>query len=174
MWYPDLQGRALEEYRNMVAELKRRAMTRLGLPATEIVVRDLRPDDIGPNNAGSTQDNYYGITATTWDTVIDANEIADNRFVGICGFYFGGTTANPGPGSPLAQVRITKAGELVRYWHVQPIYNFRNKTGYTDEPIIVDQNTKITVENWGRTAGSVSNWGFIGAVVEKRGLLINP
>jgi len=172
MFYKELVGPALEAYRAMVSELKRKAMTELGLPETEIVVRPLRPDDIGPTNSGATQVYTYGQTATTWDTVIDGNTISDNRFVGINGVWIAGTVASDH--SPIAQIKIKRKGSVARYWYVEPIWNWENKTGYTDEPVILDQNTTVTVENWGRTAGSIVEWGFIGAVAEKRGLLINP
>lgn len=173
MFYPECEGEALTKYREMVGNLFTMAQKELNVSKGELVLRPLRSDDIGPTNDGSTQDYYYGQTAVTWDTVINATTINDNRFIGVNGFYMGGTIAD-GPSVPIAQLRFTAKGSKVAYWNVAPVGNFEGKAGYSDEPIIVGQNMTFTLENWGRTASSISDWGLIGAVVERRGLLINP
>jgi hypothetical protein len=184
MWFKDLEGPALEAYRNMVAELKRRAMQELNLPENDIVVRPLRPNDCVNLNSGSTSDWMLGQTAVSWEPVVDGKTIADNTFIGINGIMVGASTVGgivttagqqiKGKYPILAQVRVTAKGNLKRYWYVEPINNWENFTGWCDDPVIADQNTVLTVETWGRTAGSITNWGLIGAVAEKRGLLINP
>lgn len=183
MWYKDLEGPALEAYRNMVAELKRRAMQELNLPADDIVVRPLRPNDCVNLNSGATSDWFIGQTAVTWEPVVNGKTVADNVFIGINGIYVGTSTVaavivtpkgNQRQSAILSQVRVTAKGNLKRYWYVEPINNWENVTGWCDDPVIADQNTVLTVETWGRVASSLNNWGLIGAVAEKRGLLINP
>jgi hypothetical protein len=148
-----------------------------------VVIRPLRPDDFQGHVSTSTSDWHYGITAVTWDEVISSQTVADNRFIGINGISTGGNTVAAGLLEisnrhrdlvPLAQVRITHKGNLSRYWYVEPINNWENYAGYCDDPVIIDQNSLVTVETWGRTASSLTNWGLLGAVAEKRGLLINP
>lgn len=175
-FYPELKGPALEAYRAMISALKAKAMEELQLSADQIVLRDLRPEDFGSSSA----DLYYDITAAAaWNTIISAQSIGDNRFIGISGFFMGGSaptaTGATGPNPPITQVRITRKGSVARYWHVKPIGNWENKIGYCDDPITADQNTTITIETWDRVnTASQCNWGFIGAVVEKKGVLVSP
>ena len=170
MFYPELKGPALEAHKAMKTKLKNTAMKELGLSENEIVVRDLRPEDYGSGSA----DAYAGITAASWETFVDAATIEDSRFIGISGVFSGGTANNSEGDNPFSQVRITRKGSVSRYWPMKEVQNFKHKIGYADDPITVDQNTAITIDVWGRTAGSIPNWGLVGAVAEKKGLLINP
>lgn len=173
MFNSKLEGEALEGHRKGMNELYRLASEQLKVPRSELVARPLRPDDIGPTVAGSTQDYRYGQTATAWDTIINGKTIDDGRFIMINGVYIGGTIAN-GPAVPIEQIRFTCKGSDVAYWETTPIGNFESKTGYIDQPIIVGQNQSITVKTWGRSASSIVDWAILGMVVEQRGLLINP
>jgi len=172
MFYPELKGPALEAYRAMVSQLKRKAMRELRLPEDQIIVRDLRPEDYGASSA----DAYVGTKTGDWVALVNEQTIGDNRFIGICGFFCGSTvnTGTASPGSPITQLRITRKGSKARYWYVQPIAHWENKVGYADDPFTADQNTTITIEAWNSVGSSISNWGFIGAVAEKRGVLVNP
>lgn len=172
MIYPELKGPALEAYRSMVTELKARAQNELGLPPEEIVIRPLRPDDFESNENSSTQDTSWGQTTVTWDAVYSGETIADNRFVGICGFYAGSTHGSQA--TMFAQVRVTRKGAVTRYWNVAPIEFWKHRTCYFDDPVVIDQNTTFKIETWTRDGASITQWGFLGAVAEKRGLLINP
>jgi hypothetical protein len=176
-FYPELKGPALEAHRAMVSLLKRKAMDELQLTEDQIVVRDLRPEDYGSSSA----DLYYDITqAATWNTVINAQTIADNRWIGVSGFFCGaGTAASSagalGPNTILTQIRVTRKGSLARYWWVQPVINWADHTGYVDDPFTADPNTTLTLETYDRfNSASHSNWGFIGAVIEKKGVLVSP
>jgi len=169
VFYPELKGPALEAYKAMVSQLKTKAMRELRLPEDQIVIRDLRPEDYGASSA----DGYAGIAAASWTAIVDDATIADNRFIGICGFFQGSTIAAE-PRPPIVQIRITRKGSKTRYWNVQDIGNWKHKTGWCDDPITVDQNTTITIDAWGRTASSITNFGFIGAVAEKKGVLVSP
>ena len=174
MIYPELEGSALEAFRQMLASLKSKAMKELRLPEDQIVVRDLRPEDYGAASA----DLYCGILETAWGNIINAQTIGDNRFIGINGFFMASTCAAAagtiGPSPAVTQIRVTRKGSVTRYWYVQPIVGFEGKTGWFDDPFTADQNTTITIESWNRIGGSIGAIGFLGAVVEKRGVLINP
>lgn len=182
MFYPELKGPALDAYRQMVKKLKATASKELGVSEDELVTRSLRPADIGQN--ASTPDHYVGLTALTWTNIINAQTIADNRFVGICGVSVGsGSTAIPTLGagadvrnlsSAVDQIRITRKGSVARYWQVKPLVHWAHGTGWVDDPVTVDQNTTITVEGLSRLASSIAGFDLLGVVVEKRGLLINP
>lgn len=173
-WYPELKGPALDAYRQMVANLYARAQKELGLSPDDLVIRDLRPEDIGASSA----DFRVGTANADWATLIDNKTIGDNRFVGIYGVVLadtGGTDAFGLPNEPpISQIRITRKGSMARYWNVKPVWAFQSKVGYTDDPVTVDQNTTITVEAWSRTASSLEGFTLLGVVVEKKGLLINP
>jgi len=174
MIYPELEGPALEAYRQMVSQIKSKAMKELKLPEDQIVVRDLRPEDYGASSA----DLYIGITETAWGAFIDEQTIGDNRFIGINGFFMASTAAAAagtiGPSPAVTQLRVTRKGSVARYWYVAPIQGFEGKTGWFDDPFTADQNTTITIEGWNRIGGSIGAVGFLGAVAEKRGVLINP
>jgi len=163
VFYHELKGPALDAYNQTVRKLKEKAMKELGLSESEIVVRPWRPEDLG-----STKTDWsVSTTADTWTQVTNTT-IADNRFVGITGFYNG-----EGAGE-ITQVKITRAGSDTRYWNVIPIRNFQNKTGYADDPVTIDQNTNVTISVNCSTASTITDFDFIGVVVEKRGLLISP
>ena len=173
-WYPELKGPALDAYRQMVSSLLAKAERELGLSRDQLVVRDLRPEDIGASSA----DFRVGTKEADWIALVDSQTISDNRFVGINGVVLmdtGGTDAfGLANEPPVSQLKITRKGSVARYWNVKPIWAFEGKVGYCDDPITVDQNTTITVEAWARSASSLEGFTLLGAVVEKKGLLINP
>jgi len=173
-WYPKLEGPALEAYKRMVDTLRTRAMKELNLSADDIVLRDLRPEDIGASSA----DFYVGTKAADWYSIIDSQTISDGRFVGINGVVLADTGGTDAFGlanePPISQIKITRKGSVTRYWNVKPVWAFEGKVGYCDDPITVDQNTTITVEVWARSASSLEGFTLLGAVAEKRGILISP
>ncbi|MCD6138673.1 MAG: hypothetical protein J7J91_08955 [Deltaproteobacteria bacterium] len=177
-WYPELKGPALDAYRKMVKMLKERAMRELNLSESEIVVRDLRPADLGQDS--STPDYNVGLTALTWTPIVNNVTISDNRFIGINGFMIK-HSSTAGAGSVevdvpvVEQIRITRKGTTARYWQVKQIGYFENNVGYCDDPVTVDQNTTITIEGLARTASSLAGkFDILGVVVEKKGILVSP
>jgi hypothetical protein len=173
-WYPKLEGPALDAYRRMVASLKEKAMRELNLGPDDIVIRELRPEDIGASSA----DFYTGVQATTWTKIIDSQTIADNRFIGINGVMMQDTASTNVLGvqvePPFSQIKIERKGTVARYWVVKPVWAFESRVGYCDDPVTVDQNTTLTVSVWARTASSLKGFTLLGAVAEKRGILISP
>ncbi len=171
-FYPQLKGAALVAHQKMVAVLRQRAMKELSLPAASIVLRSIRPQDVGLSTAVWS----FSITSTTlYNTIINDFTILDNRFVGINGVFYDPATALVGTTTELiSQLRITRMGALKREWNIQEISSQDDKVEYVDDPIVVDQNTTLKVEAFNATTSTDPNHeiGFKGMVAEKRGLLI--
>ena len=181
-FYQTLEGPALDAYRKMLSDLKAKAMRQLSLGEDEIVVRQLRPADLYSADA-STSDYPIGLTAAVWTNIVNAQTIANNRFVGINGFMVRnvgtavtGVQNNLIPYAPsVEQVRVTRKGSVARYYNVKHIPQFQTQIGYTDEPVTIDENTTITIEGLARVASSIAaTFDILGIVVEKKGILINP
>ena len=63
----------------------------------------------------------------------------------------------------------------MRYWNIEPIEDFVNNTGYFDDPIIVNQNSVLTIEGYAMTDLASSTYDqmvFLGMVAEKRGIIV--
>ncbi len=164
--YGDLRGVPLDAYNKCCNELLRRAQQQLGLPREEIILRDLRSDDLG-----TTGKWKHSITTTNaWTTIFDAKTIDDNRFICISGMF----TEMTAP--VIHTIKITRAGSVARWWNVQRVGLQDDKEVHVDDPIIVDQNQTVTIEAWNgyTTTNPAEEFGFLGCVAEKRGLVINP
>jgi len=164
--YHELRGVPLDAYNKCCNELLRRAQDQLGLPREELILRDLRSDDLGVTGKWK-----FSITTTSgWNTLVNTYTIADNRFICISGMFTEETT-------PLIHsIKITRAGSVSRWWNVQRVALQDDNELHVDDPIIVDQNQQITIEGYnGLTSTDATHeFGFIGCVAEKRGLVINP
>jgi len=154
----------LEAYRKMVSALYSKAEKELKLRREELVLRPLRPEDIGLPTPVWT---FNIATANAWNTMIDNVSIADNRFVGINGILYG----ESGTGV-VVQIEIKRAGEVKRYWQVQDVNFLEDATIFYDDPITIDQNQTISVRGYATAVDSDLRLSFLGAVVEKKGLLI--
>jgi len=167
--YEELEGNALRAYEAMVSKLKQKAMQELKLSADEIVVRPLRPLDMN-----TTLTDYYftnNVSGSAYSNLTSFNSqtIANSRFVGINGIF------NQDASSSLHAIRINREGAVAREWEVASIPNYKHQAAFMDDPITLDRNTSLTVTAWhGITSTLANTFGFIGAVAEKRGLLINP
>ncbi|MEM2175305.1 MAG: hypothetical protein QXI58_06765 [Candidatus Micrarchaeia archaeon] len=175
--YDKLDGVALDAYRKMVKDLKAKAMKELNLSEDQIVVRQLRPQDLGVSNSSA----HYGaeITANTWSTIVNTI-VGDNKFIGIYGFVIRASLPSSGddlvPTKPiLEQIRITREGSIARYYNVKPINFFSNGIGYVDDPVTISQNTGVTIEGFSMTSSTLTgNFDIVGVVVEKKGMTIYP
>ncbi len=169
-FYPEIKGIPLDAYNKMVQKMVRQAENDLNLRYGEgLILRDLRPEDIGTEVSGRGAEwSYTANTATDWNTIVDATTIDDNRYVGISGVWHSESVGD------VSQLRITREGSVSRVWDLLPIIQFKHQIGYVDDPITIRPNTSLTIEAWARTASTTDGFGFIGAVVEKRGLLVNP
>ena len=167
VFYPEFKGVALAAYNQGIDKLKSKMSREIGLAVDGGIIRPVRPEDLGSTYpwwqlnqvATNTWTGFVGATTTT---------IADNRFVLINGVYFNGSSKE------LHQIRVTREQSVTRYWVVTPIRGFVSHTGYADDPWTVDQNTVFTLEGICSSVSTLTEFDFIGAVAEKRGILINP
>ena len=165
-----LEGDALDNYNKMVEELKRKAMSELGLLASEIVVRPLRPEDMGFSTPQWTKTVAWSGT-NAWNKIVNTVTVADNRFIGINGVHRG---TGQGTTTQFTQLRVTRSGKLARYWNIQAVEDFIGNSQYFNDYITVDQNNQLTVEGYALATTVTEKMVFLGAVAEKRGLVLNP
>ena len=170
-FYGELKGTPLDARNKCCNEVLRRAQQQLGLPREEIILRPLRPEDIG-----YAQPKFKNSISTTlgWNYLVTTYTMADNRFVCISGIFTEESTP-----TRVHQIRITRAGSVARIWNVQRVAMQDDKQMHVDDPIIIDQNIQLSVEGYNGllTTTSANTWeefGFIGCVAEKRGMIINP
>ncbi|MCD6493900.1 MAG: hypothetical protein J7K36_08950 [Archaeoglobaceae archaeon] len=163
-FYEKLEGPALEAYRTTLTKVRSKAMEELKLGPEEIVTRMLRPEDLGLSTPVWT----FNISSSdAWNTIIDNATISDNRFVGIYGVLLGESGV-----SAVTQLKVTRAGEDVRYWQIQDINFLESPQIYFDDPVTVDQNTTITIKAYATATDSDWRCSFLGVVAEKKGLLV--
>jgi len=162
-YYFKLEGPALAALTALTREVKKVAMTQLKVSEDEIVTRPLRPEDVGLSTPVWT---FNISSANAWNTLI-SHTIASDRFVGINGVLYqvSGTAV-------ITQLRVTRAGQKKRYWQIQGVEYTENQTMFFDDPIIVEQNTPITVEGYATATSSAETLCFLGVVAERKGILI--
>ena len=172
MFFNELNEVALGAYATMVKDLKQKAMEELQLDEGKIVVRDLRPEDIGLTSGvfASTM-----ITIASWNKIAYTYKVADNSFIGINGVFYPRITGT----QAASQLRIKRATSTARYWNIQGINVTENAQRFFDDPIMVSQNQILTIEAFVPTAANTSGAKsepiiIMGAVAERRGILINP
>ena len=146
-------------YRAGIAEIKSRAMKELSLPESEIIVRPLRPEDIGL----STPEWTDTAGSNAWVDYVDTT-VGDQKFLLINGVQKTTTYAD--------QVRITREGKVTAIWNIQACEQLRDRSLYF-EPVLCDQNTLLKIEHYGNSA-STTKLILFGAVAEPKGLTINP
>jgi len=165
-----LEGESLDAYNRMVTELEGKAMTQLGLPRSEIVVRPLRPEDMGFTTPQWACPAIADSATNSWNNIINTYTIADNRFIGVMGLHRG---FGQGATNAFSQLKITKAGKLARIWNIQAIEDFVGNTAYFSDYFTVDQNNVLTIQGYA-LVGTTDKMVFLGAVAEKRGQTTNP
>ena len=166
MFY-NLEGEALDAYNKKVEETVAKAMRELGLSRDQVIVRPLRAEDIG----FAAPEFLKTVTATyAWNNIVNTVTIADNRFVIINGVNrgFGQGTTNV-----FSQLRLTKSGKTARIWNIQGVEDLASNTVYWTDPVEINQNNQLTIEGYAVRA-TTDKLVMLGAVVEKRGLVINP
>jgi len=165
--YPKFEGVPIAAYDKMVEDLWARAKRESGLSDSELVKRDLRPEDLGLSNPTWT----FALTSTVgYVAMINTASIADLRWVGICGLCY--TNAAP----TVNQLKINRAGSDARIWNIQEAQYNENASIWVDDPVTIGQNEVLTVYQYcsGATTQAAELIVFLGAVVEKRGILVNP
>lgn len=168
MFY-NLEGEALDAYNKKVEETVAKAMRELGLSRDQLIVRPLRAEDIG-FSAPEFLKAIAAANTNAWNNIVNTVTIADNRFVIINGVnrgYGQGTT------NVFSQLRITKSGKTARIWNIQGVEDFIGNTVYFMDPVDINQNNLLTIEGYA-VNNTTDKLVMLGAVVEKRGLVINP
>ena len=171
MFFNKLTGVPLGAYAKMVKELKQKAQTELKLRPDQIVVRDLRPEDIGLTRGRFTSTMT---TVASWNKITDTYKVGDNKFLGISGIFYARSTGT----QAASQLRVTRANSKARYWNIQGINITENAQRFFDDPIIVEQNQVLTIEafvpNVKANTTKAEDLILLGAVAERKGMLINP
>lgn len=166
MFYNELAGNALAAYVSGVDKIKSKCRGELGLSVDGVIVRPVRPEDMGSSYCFWVLNQ---VATNTFTDIVTTYTIADNRFILINGFYAGYSA------QVAHQIRIQREGSYARYWPITPLRSFRNATGYADDPWTVDQNTVLSIAICCSSVSTTTGqFDFIGAVAEKRGILINP
>ena len=162
--YTSLAGAALDARNKIEAALLQKATKELNLSRAELTVRELRPEDLGL----STPEWTHTGTAATWSSIVNAHTMADNRFVGIYGVRYAQTGTQS-----FSQLEITRAGNTVRYYHIQGTAYLEDQTQYFDDPVTIEQNTTVTIKAYPVTTVTAEKMVLLGLVVEKKGLLVS-
>lgn len=145
------------EARNILLSL---ASKQLGLPPGELVMRGLRPEDLGLTTSWS----FTSTAANTWENWITAT-VADNTFISIDGVSYGGTS--------FSQLRIQAGARYSAFFDLNFISGLISQLWYSMSPVIAEQNQPVIVDVISN-AVATEFISLIGTVVEKRGLVINP
>ena len=164
MMYLKLEGPAYHAYREMIEYLKLKAMKQLNLSRKEIIVRALRPEDLGLSLPKWT----FDVTADQWNTMVDTT-VARGRYICINGLVYLETSTQA-----ISQIRVTRMGRVANYWNIQGVILCESPYAYLGDPVNADQSTNIKIEGYATSSNSTEEMGFLGSVVERRGLLINP
>ena len=136
--------------------LLQRASQQLGIPQSELVVRGLRPQDLG---------------LVTWDitsvgagwTSVANTAVADNTFISFDGCSYGGTN--------FTQMRIQAGARYMEYWPLTFITGLESQLWYDDSPSIAQQNQSVIIDVYAK-AGATETINLMGTVVERRGMVI--
>ena len=169
MFYPKLEGVPLDAHRATVQKLTERAMKELKLGKEGIVKRALRPEDLGLIGRWG-----FVVTSTSsFHTMVNAATIANTKFISLEGVSYPKSSAQL-----ITQLKIDRAGSIVRYWHIQGVNFLQDNMIFFDDPVTIDQNQAITISGYNPTtstnaAASPEEVILIGTVVEKKGLTIN-
>lgn len=165
--YPELSDDAEAAAKAGRRELLRRASEKLG--ADEVILHTLRPEDVGAANAAG----YGTVNITTGNSFTDAvasggNTIANNRWLLIYGF------ANNEAVREIDLVRINRGQSTARKWNVRSLSMYQNNAGWSNQPVIVNDNTNVTLSFAAASTNTAADFAFLGEVADRRGSAINP
>ena len=185
-FYPEFKGNPVAARSQAVNIILAKARRELNLPANLIVVRQLRPIDIGLGG-GTYLTFAVGTTLSEYSNAA----IADNAWISMNGVHLakGQSMANTGAVSlitgsvealqlrnEIQRMRIQREGSVTRDWDITAIPAYPSQTGWADDPFTVDQNTNITIQLLATSANTLdgTKHAFLGDVAERKGLTINP
>ena len=166
MFYTKLEGPALAAYTELRNKLKNKAMTQLGIPENDVIIRELRPEDVGlstPEWTSSFTD------AAGWNNFVNTYTIADNRFIGILGIRYPMSTSQAA-----TQLKVKRGHSEARLWVIQGLNFLENEQQFVDDPVTVDQSQQLTMQVYCPTTNAAEKLMLLGLVAEKRGIVLNP
>lgn len=132
----------------------------------EVDLRQLRPQDVFSSE--STYSWCHTMSDSADTTIVNAAQNKSNRW-----YYINAVAHGEGVGE-LIRLKIKRAAQDAREWYVEMIHTWDENIGYVDDPVIVEEDQVITVTGYASTASTICDWGLLGEVAEKKGLLINP
>ena len=141
-------------------KLKQMALKQLNVPESELVVRSLRPEDIGLSGSAF---NFPITTANAWNNIVSST-MGDNRFIAITGVVY--------TGSIITQLRIVAGGATREIWNVQAIPSMETPRYVDLTPTAIQQNQSLSIDVYANNASAGESLIFEGIVVEKRGLIV--
>ncbi len=153
---------AIREEKKLTTQDKLKAMAskQLRIPESELVVRSLRPEDLG---SSSSAFSFPIATANAWNNIISTN-VSDNRFIAITGVVY--------TGSIITQLRIVAAGSTKEIWNVQAIPSMETPRYVDLTPTAIQQNQMLAIDVYATNTSAGESLVFEGIVVERKGLVI--
>ncbi len=140
--------------------LKEMAMKQLNLSESELVVRSLRPEDVGLSASAFS----FPITkVNAWNNIISTN-VADNRFIAIVGLTY--------TGNVITQVRVVAAGATKEIWNVQAIPAMETPRFVDLTPTAIQQNQRLDIDVYATGTSAGESLVIEGIVVERKGLVV--
>jgi len=133
------------------------ASSQLGIPASELVTRSLRPQDIG-----LTSWNHTSTAANVWDNFATAT-VADNTFIAFGGVSYGGTN--------FSQMRINAGASVSGIWPLAFIAGLVSQVYYAPQPVIAQQNQPVIIDIISKGVATEAV-NIMGTVVERAGITI--
>jgi len=147
------------EYVKKVTAIKNEAL-RLGktlIDAKELVVRPLRPRDLG-----LTTDEWTFSVATGENTVINTS-LDDKTLVVIYGIYNLSTTPQ------VTELIFGTTAKTVEDVYIEDMYMYDNKEVILEEPVVFQPGSSPLIKAVAKGANTAEKLGFKGFVVEPSG-----
>jgi len=130
-----------------------------GLSGDSVVVRSLRPQDLG-----LTSFSHTSTGANVWDNFASTT-VADCTFIAIIGISYAG--------SNFSQMRVNAGASYVGYAPLAFVSGLVSQVHFFAQPLTAEQNQPIIIDIIAK-AVATENVNLMGTVVEKRGMLISP
>lgn len=141
------------------SQLLAMAEQQCGLTGESVVVRGLRPQDLGINNF-----MFTSTLVNTWEAWINTT-VADCTFIAITGISYLGTN--------FSQLRVQAGAAYVAYPNLAFISGLVSAIYFFPQPIIIEQNQPIMIDVISKAAAT-EGVSLMGIVAEKRGVVVAP
>ena len=142
-------------------------MKELKMPLTQLVVRDISPDN---DLDWSTEDWFENTGSTTGDyETMTTGTMADQRWVVIFGVKDDPTS--PGNCSAL---KFNIGGSNRAIWQLQHLNELDGLVGFSPNPVVIPPNAPYTISRYVLRASVASHLVLKGVTIEPRGKLISP